>query len=326
MCNNIQTVPWHDMKTLVDILLAILLLLLLGLTVLSMLGTLNSLFELLSNLRLLLALASVILGVVSLLSHSRVNLILAACALFLNIAPLASMHVPAERVTTSGDTHKLSVMQFNLWGGKNKQYAEVVKAIIEANPDIVMFSEISPLWLKALKAGLAGYPYVAAHPFNGGIAVFSRLPLQKQEIKTFGPKLRPRAIVTVTQAGGQFTFIAIHPHIPIKTHALRNGELEVVATEAKMAGEYNPVIVAGDMNITSWSPYFGKFLQESNLKNSEQGFGVQPTYNRFHPFPLLPIDNCLVSKNINVLSRKIGPPVGSDHLPVTVVLEMPHSN
>jgi endonuclease/exonuclease/phosphatase (EEP) superfamily protein YafD len=313
-----------NMKSLLDITLKIALFLLLGVTILSLLGTLHNYFEILSNLRLLLALFSVIAACLSLLSSNKINMCMAALALFINVTPLASMYLPAEKSTASSDTHRLSVMQFNLWGGKNSQYAAVVKAIIEANPDIIMFSEISPTWLKALKAGLAGYPYVTAHPHNGGIAVFSRLPIAREKIEIYGPRLRPRAIVTITQAGSQFTFIAIHPHIPIKTFALRNGEFEVVAREARQAGENGPVIIAGDLNCTSWSPYFSKLLSESNLKNSESGFGVQPTYNRFHLFPLLPIDNCLVSKNINVISRTVGPAVGSDHLPVTVVLEIPN--
>jgi len=57
-------------------------------------------------------------------------------------------------------------------------------------------------------------------------------------------------------------------------------------------------------------------LKQGNLKDSEVGFGFQPTWFAPTGLPFIPIDHLLTSRNVCVLERKIGPAIGSDHLPV----------
>ena len=47
------------------------------------------------------------------------------------------------------------------------------------------------------------------------------------------------------------------------------------------------VVVMGDFNTTPWSGRFRKFLQDSNLRNSLGGFGLQPTWHAALPSPLM---------------------------------------
>jgi endonuclease/exonuclease/phosphatase (EEP) superfamily protein YafD len=61
-------------------------------------------------------------------------------------------------------------------------------------------------------------------------------------------------------------------------------------------------------------------LEVGKLKDSEQGFGPQPSWSTEMLIPFVPIDHFLVSNDIEVLNRVLGPNLGSDHLPVYVDL------
>jgi endonuclease/exonuclease/phosphatase (EEP) superfamily protein YafD len=78
-----------------------------------------------------------------------------------------------------------------------------------------------------------------------------------------------------------------------------------------------PVLLAGDLNTTPWSPYFQTLEKESGLKNSMKGFGFQPSWAG-NAFLKIPLDHFLHSPEIVIHNRMIGPDVGSDHLPVII--------
>ena len=61
------------------------------------------------------------------------------------------------------------------------------------------------------------------------------------------------------------------------------------------------------------------------LLPSRLGFGVQATWPSVYRIPpmMIPIDHCLVSPDVRVVGRRVGPHIGSDHLPVIVELQFP---
>ena len=61
-----------------------------------------------------------------------------------------------------------------------------------------------------------------------------------------------------------------------------------------------------------------EFLDTTQLKDSRQGFGIQPTWPQSQPIMRIPIDHVFASKGIAIHERSIGPAVGSDHFPVIV--------
>jgi endonuclease/exonuclease/phosphatase (EEP) superfamily protein YafD len=89
-------------------------------------------------------------------------------------------------------------------------------------------------------------------------------------------------------------------------------------------------IIIGDLNVTPWSYAFARLLHNAGLVDSEQGFGVQPTWSaRLGPLggPLLwpvqiPIDHCLHASEMATLARSTGPACGSDHYPLLVTLQL----
>jgi len=72
------------------------------------------------------------------------------------------------------------------------------------------------------------------------------------------------------------------------------------------------------MNGTPWSPFFKDFLLSSGLRDSREGFRLQPTWPTWFPPAWIPIDHALVSSSVVVHDRRVGPNVGSDHYPVII--------
>ena len=110
-----------------------------------------------------------------------------------------------------------------------------------------------------------------------------------------------------------------HPLPPIgRNAAIRNEQLSAVADW--VAGMHGPVVVAGDLNTTPWSPYFREFLKRSGMRDSRRGFGVQATWPDNLGSAGIPIDHALVSDGVYVQDRRVGLPFGSDHRPIIVDL------
>jgi endonuclease/exonuclease/phosphatase (EEP) superfamily protein YafD len=89
------------------------------------------------------------------------------------------------------------------------------------------------------------------------------------------------------------------------------------------AAESRPVIVAGDLNATPWSHGFRQLVRLRGLCDSAVGRGVQATWNAHRWVPRIPIDHVVVSPEVRVMDRRVGPDVGSDHLPVEATLAIP---
>ena len=113
------------------------------------------------------------------------------------------------------------------------------------------------------------------------------------------------------------------PPVRSGTAELRNGQfVEIAALTAPLP---NPRLLLGDLNATSWSPHFTDLVRDCRLRDARQGFGVQPTWPRFSGIARLlqiPIDHTLVSDDVEVVARRVGPDLGSDHRPVEIELRI----
>jgi endonuclease/exonuclease/phosphatase (EEP) superfamily protein YafD len=56
------------------------------------------------------------------------------------------------------------------------------------------------------------------------------------------------------------------------------------------------------------------------LRDTRAGFGIQASWPTQIPPLGIPLDHCLVSPELVVLDRRLGPAVGSDHRPVILEL------
>lgn len=205
---------------------------------------------------------------------------------------------------------------------QNERHDRLLELVREEKPDLVLLEELDDAWVRGLAPLEETHPhrFVEARPDNFGIGIYSKLPLAQPAIRYWGNTV-PTIEARVVHAGRKITVLLTHPVPPrgrSQTEA-RNRQLRAVATEARGFGD--ATILIGDFNATPWSHIYHEALAQSGLQDSTQGYGPQPTWPaRLPALCRIPIDHCWHSADLQVTDRRLGPKIGSDHLPLILEL------
>jgi endonuclease/exonuclease/phosphatase (EEP) superfamily protein YafD len=291
---------------------------LMGLSLTGLSGSQSYWPDIISNFKIPLAIGLAAIAGVQLLLFDWIGVALAVVFVALNLAPILPFY--GETRANQSNSAAVKILSLNLWGKHNDDFERTFELIQSRNPDIVCFNEITPQWTKQAKSRLKDYPVRLIDSWSGGNAVFSKLPLKSVRDKAHIQRFNIHAEVSL--GSDKLALFACHPPSPFpreKRFQQRNDEFDYLADD--LARTKLPSVVIGDLNCTPWSPYFSELITRSGLRDSAVGKGIQPSWTtHLQVPPLLPIDHCLVSQNISVIRREIGPNVGSDHLPVYVEL------
>lgn len=243
----------------------------------------------------------------------------AAC----NLALVLPLYLPSAGAAASNSPVRLLLANVHV---HNRQHELILRLVADTSPDILVVLEVDATWINALEGLAASYPHRVSHPRNDsfGIAVYSRLPADAMEVRWIGKADVPSVVAKFKfGSSGEFHLIATHPLPPVNHQysAARNEQLAAVAELVRSLPA--PKILVGDLNTTSWSPYFRDLLATSGLCDSRRGWGIQPTWPSSNTWLGVPIDHVLVSTDVGIVRRKVGPQIGSDHRPVLVDFVVP---
>ncbi|MFN0251544.1 MAG: endonuclease/exonuclease/phosphatase family protein [Kofleriaceae bacterium] len=203
----------------------------------------------------------------------------------------------------------------------NSEHEKVARVIEAERPDVIALVEVSQTWLDALAPSVEGYArIVAPRDDNFGVALFVRGEMHG-EVRALANGT-PNIFADVRVGATAFRIVVVHPVPPMSSalHATLMGYF--VELGALVRGDPR-VVVAGDFNATPWSRTFATMKSASGLCDSRAGFGFQGTRPAGGWLLRIPIDHVLASCAIGVRDHRIGPDVGSDHLPVVVDLVVP---
>jgi endonuclease/exonuclease/phosphatase (EEP) superfamily protein YafD len=295
----------------------------LALSVAGFFGTLHRWPELASHFKVQYMLASAACAVFfAALKRWRWALLALACVL-LNGAFLLPLYLPAPGGDGGNARRRVSLLLANV-NVANADYDALLRLAREESPDIVILQEATPAWAAATTPLRDALPHalVEARPDPFGLVVYSRFPLDRAESVTLGAARVTAVVARVRVNGAAFSLVTAHVYPPLPGfYEGRNEQLEELASLAARAER--PVVLAGDLNASSWSPYFRKFERASGLRDARRGFGVLPTWPTYRPVMYIPIDHYLVSPEIKVTRLSTGAQIGSDHLPVITTVEIP---
>jgi endonuclease/exonuclease/phosphatase (EEP) superfamily protein YafD len=240
------------------------------------------------------------------------------------VLPLIPYYLPVDRSNASKDSIK--ILHFNVLA-KNRNTADLTRYIRQENPDLISFQEYSPWWQQNFhqyNTVLQRYPYRYITPY-GDDAVYSKRPLigVHREHIAGSPYGADASIVTQIRINREpITFLFSHPPTPMNA-PVRERQIRHFQFWAKNRKHYGKDwILIGDLNTTPWTNQFQNFIKTTNLRDSQLGFGIEPSFPTFFTPLMIPIDHCLVSDRIVVLDRHLGPNLGSDHLPVVIHLAL----
>lgn len=226
-------------------------------------------------------------------------------------------------VTPTG-SERLRILSANVLSGNSRTdlFREV---LLEQSPDVLVLMEFSPEWAEALKWLDVEYPHRCLEPRRGnfGMAIYSRRPLTRQRVLNLGEQGPLCMAVDLELAGRPLTVWGVHTYPPVSAEASAARNMHLANLARLMGEEPADCVVVGDLNCTSWSPWFEIFTQQTGLRDSRTGWGVQATWPA-RPLwlaPLqVPIDHCLVSSSVGVAARHVTGRFGSDHVGVVVDL------
>ena len=281
--------------------------------------------DVLANFRAQFVVGLVVLSLSLLLTRFRRTGMAVFAVAVVNLIPVLPLYVGSP-----GDSEpsapSIRVMSFNLLSD-NERFGEVIDYIEAVDPDLVLLHEASRPWEVALEAADLGYEIIRPRSEN---LIFGTLALvrgEEIEAVSFGfGAAQPRAFQLRYRPTGwpeTIEVLSTHPLAPTKKEraALRDAQLGFAADWA--TGRDGPRFVVGDFNATPWSSPFRNLMDEADLRNSQVGFGLQPSFPTTSNVILrVPIDHLLHSEHFIVRDRRLGPDLGSDHFPLIVDIEL----
>lgn len=277
--------------------------------------------DLLANFRVQYSALFLLLAGVSLMCRQYWVAIVAAAGGAISAVPLLpyvmSDPLPAAMATTREQTFRL--VSFNVWF-RNPDLARTAEYIEESRADAVVLLELTPAQVEKLLPLMPSYPHYYLEPSRMGAAVFTKWPVLAAEPVPLAPGGAVAARLTLNWRGTPVTVLGVHLNWPLgpRNAEFRNQELQALVQLSK--AQQQPLLVAGDFNLTPWSQHFSVALTESGLRDAALGFGLARSWPaQFAPVGIR-IDHCLASPHWRSVAANVGPWLGSDHLPVVADL------
>ena len=219
------------------------------------------------------------------------------------------------------ETPTISVMTFNTLGN-----IDAVKAAVQRHPtDIVLLQESPDEG--TLAAAALGYSHIWHAGDANGNAVLSAYPLLEQTTFDLGGGwLAQRGVVEIE--GQKLAFYNVHLLLPLNLRPVestlaqllsgrydeRTRNAQVRALLDRLRLEPHPYVVAGDFNMTEYSPIYNELaaVMQDSFRTVERGFGL--TWPA--PLPLARIDYLWYGGGLEAVTSRRGPKTPSDHLPL----------
>ena len=212
------------------------------------------------------------------------------------------------------DTVRLVHVNINYY---NRDLESSLEFFRETDPDVLVIVEANERLMAALEPLQERLPHVFVETRGRfGVALLSRYPMAAQSV--YFTSHNPSVVAVIDTPHGPLRVVGTHPRSPASAGRARrrNAQLEALASFVRVGSE--PTVLLGDLNTTPWGHAFRALVAESELRDSSRGVGFQWSWPAsFWPLAI-PIDHALVSEDVRVLDRRMGPPVGSDHLPLVL--------
>ncbi|MBW8636681.1 endonuclease/exonuclease/phosphatase family protein [Hoeflea sp. WL0058] len=216
------------------------------------------------------------------------------------------------------DTKTFKVLVSNV-KQSNRDYNRLIREIRENDPDLALFMEVDEEWLAALKDALSQFADSVECPLDNsyGMALFSKLELQKKSVRFLLNDRIPSFDCTVALRGGEkCRLITVHPEPPVPTDDTVGRDAEISLVGLDVRDTEIPVIVTGDLNDVAWSRTTRRFLRLSGLLDPREGRGQFNSFDARWFFLRWPLDHIFHSAHFRMVRMKRLAFVGSDHFPM----------
>ncbi len=203
---------------------------------------------------------------------------------------------------------------------------EILRWLFDSEADLIIVSGIAGGRLMPLVA--EGSPYdliVEADPNSPGITIVGRQPYAFEEVPTDASGSESLIIVSVPSGGAVTSVVAGWGEIA--SDAARSDALasRLAAIGALVDTRTGPMMVVGNLGATRYTHGMRSLLGSTGLRDATEGSGYLSTWP-VSGLPVIggwigiPIDTVLMTRELTPFSLETGPAIGTNHLPVTVVV------
>ena len=284
-------------------------------TVVGFLGHHWWVFELVSNLRIQLALGLVVVTVTLLVVRRWIPAALAGVAASVNLALVVPLLMAGGPAVPAAGSDPLQITFFNTTHQANR--TQVIEYLRDREEDIVVLAAVDRFWPEVVEGSGLGLEVVVGPHVDDRlqILVLAREPDAAQvTVHRQSDAEQGHAVEITLELDGQHLDIlsvhAISPRTPQRAQQ-RDRALDWTATWANSRD--GPTVVIGDLNVTPWSPRYRSLLDGTDLIDPQRDHGVRASWPAQLGWFGLPLDHVLYSPDLVTVERDLGPSFGSYH-------------
>ena len=221
------------------------------------------------------------------------------------------------------------LMTYNVFQD-NENYGKAAAIINNAQPEVLLLTEVNKTWLSKLSSTLQTFPYKVEVPLDNtyGMALYSKKPLLDTAVRYLVDDSIPSIEAKISVGSNKVQLFAIHPTPPMPQEnpmsTDRDAEIMQTARQARLS--ILPVIVMGDFNDVAWSHTSRLFQRTSGLLDPRIGRGLYSTYHAQYPLFRWPLDHFFVDEEFTIGRIDKLEAGGSDHFPIAITLHYEPNN
>ena len=242
------------------------------------------------------------------------------CVLFSADILLSCNHCKDSIIDELQIRNKIRLMTFNIsYTNPVSNFENIKEMILSENPDVIQFQEISPKMLNEIKSLKSVFPY--STNLDKPLDIFDSVILSKHPLINSRTEDNKAVLTTLNLNETKINLVGIHllPGGTQEHFNLALGQVDYLKTLINNIKEN--VILIGDLNMTSTSRRFSKFLRETNLYTATSYTKPTSTWPAFLPnFLGIQLEHVLFSDNFKLINKKNANNFGSDHRPLIVDL------
>ena len=216
--------------------------------------------------------------------------------------------------------NKLRLISFNIsYENPVENFKNIREMILSEKPDIVQFQEFSPQMQDKIKTLSSILPY--STELNKPKGPFGSLILSKYPLTNTKVDNNHAVITNLILNETKISIVGIHLLTGGTKKNFNNSLQQINHLKTIISNTNKNLILLGDLNMTSTSKRFSKFLKETNLYTYTSYKNITSTWPAFMPnFLGIQIDHIIFSKNIKMVDKKTSNSFGSVHRPLIVEL------
>jgi len=242
------------------------------------------------------------------------------CIVFTADILLSCNHCNAVLKDRSQIQNKLRLISFNIsYENPVENFKNIREMILSEKPDIVQFQEFSPQMQDKIKTLGSILPY--STELNKPKGPFDSLILSKYPLTNTRVDDNHAVITNLILNETEISIVGIHLLTGGTKKNFNNALQQISYLKTIISNTNKNLILLGDLNMTSTSKRFAKFLKETNLYTYTSYKNITSTWPAFMPnFLGIQIDHILFSNNFKMVDKKTSNSFGSVHRPLIVEL------